>query len=115
MKGFTVKFDLSDGGAFTALRLVAGAVLSARIDDLDAIDDFKVCVTESALILRNCGFEEAEVVFTSGEEVVCEVCGLGGKPCEGDVELSLALIPALVKGFEITRRQGVIEKVTLRV
>lgn len=115
MSPFTVKFNLSESKYFTALRLVAGAILSSRVDDLDALDDFKVCVTESVLIFKNCGFEEAEVTFTSGDATVCEVKGLGGKPFAGDNELSLALIPALVEDFEISRRGDVIEKVTFKV
>ena len=115
MAPFKVIFNLADSEYFTALRLVAGAILSSRVDDLDALDDFKVCVTESVLIFKNCGFEEAEVTFTSGEKTVCEVRGLGGKPFAGDNELSLALIPARVEDFDISRRGEVIEKVSFKV
>ena len=63
MKEFEVKFNLADSEYMTALRLVAGAVCNAHGLDVDTLEDFKVCVTESAIILKNCGFESARVVF----------------------------------------------------
>ncbi len=55
MKKFSVEFNLRDSEYLTALRLVAGAVCSAGDFDVDTLEDFKVCVTESALILKNGG------------------------------------------------------------
>ena len=51
MKELSVKFNLADSEFYTALRLVAGALCSIADKDVDAAEDFKVCVTESALIL----------------------------------------------------------------
>ena len=65
MKDFTVKFHLADSEYMTALRLVCGAVCSAHGLDLDELEDFKVCVTESAIILKNCGFESVTATFTA--------------------------------------------------
>ena len=45
MKEFSVRFDLSDSEFNTALRLVAGALCSLAEKDVDAAEDFKVCVT----------------------------------------------------------------------
>lgn len=115
MKDFTVKFHLSDSEYMTALRLVCGAVCSAHGLDLDELEDFKVCVTESAIILKNCGFEEVTATFPGGEEVVCTVYGEGGTPKEGENELSLALVSALVKECDIVRRGDIIERVTLKI
>lgn len=114
MKEFTVKFHLADSEYMTALRLVCSAVCSAHEMDLDALEDFKVCVTESAIILKNCGFDTVTAVFGGSGELVCTVRGEGGKPEKGDNELSLALISALVGDCEISRRGEIIEKVTLR-
>ena len=50
MKELSVKFNLADSEFYTALRLVAGALCSIADKDVDAAEDFKVCVTESALI-----------------------------------------------------------------
>lgn len=115
MKDFTVKFHLSDSGYMTALRLVSGAVCSAHGLDVDALEDFKVCVTESAIILKNCGFESVTAVFSGGNEVACTVSGEGGKPAAGENELSLALVSALVKECDIKRRGDIIERVTIKI
>ena len=55
MKKFSVEFNLCDSEYMTALRLVAGAVCSAADVDVDTLEDFKFCITESALILKNGG------------------------------------------------------------
>ena len=115
MKEFSLKFNLADSEYLTALRLVTGAVCSAHEVDLDTLEDFKVCVTESAIILKNCGFEKVSVVFMGGEKVCCTLTGEGGTPKEGENELSLALISALVSGCDISRRGEIIEKVTLNI
>lgn len=115
MKEFTVKFYLSDSEYMTALRLVCGAVGSNYELDLDALEDFKVCVTESAIILKNCGFETVTAVFGGGSELTCSVYGEGGAPKGGDNELSLALISALVGGCDIVRNGEIIKKLTLKV
>lgn len=114
MKDLTVKFCLADSEYMTALRLVCGAVCSAHGLDVDAMEDFKVCVTESAIILKNCGFESVTATFFGGE-VGCTVYGEGGTPKEGENELSLALVSALVKECDIVRRGEIIERVTLKV
>lgn len=115
MKEFEVKFNLADSEYMTALRLVAGAVCNAHGLDVDTLEDFKVCVTESAIILKNCGFESARVVFCGKDSAECTVTGIGGAPCDGDNELSLALISALVGECEIKRRGEIIEEVILKV
>ena len=115
MKKFCVEFDLRDGEYLTALRLVAGAVCSAADVDVDMLEDFKVCVTESALILKNGGFASVKAEFdTDGGVCVC-VSGIGGKPKQGDNELSLALIGALVEKCEINNNGGIIDRVTLKL
>lgn len=115
MKKFSVEFNLRDSEYLTALRLVAGAVCSAADTDVDMLEDFKVCVTESALILKNCGFESVKAEFDTEGGVSVIVSGLGGTPQQGEVELSLALISALVKKCEINEKGGIIDKVTLGI
>lgn len=115
MKEFTVKFHLEDSGYFTALRLVTGAVCSLCDADIDTIEDFKVCVTESALLLKSSGYESAVCVFKNSGGVCCEISGEGGSPCEGESEFSLALISALVRECDIKRSGGIIEKVTIKL
>ena len=115
MKGFSVKFNLADSEYFTALRLVTNAVCSIHEVDLDTLEDFKVCVTESALILKNCGFENVVVTFNGNDGVLCEVRGEGGKLKAGDNELSLALVSALVEDCKLQKSGDIIEKVTLKI
>ena len=67
MKEFTVKFYLDDSEYMTALRLSCGAVCSLRGMDVDETEDFKVCVTESAIMLKNCGFEKAEELLKEAD------------------------------------------------
>jgi hypothetical protein len=120
MKDFKINFALADSSYLTAVRLVVGAICAQSDVDLDCTEDFKVCVTESCLILKNCGFDRAEITFKKGDgqnksNVVAEVCGIGGTPCEGDNELSLALVSALVASCKIEKTQNVIGKVILGI
>ena len=115
MRQFTVEFHLCDSEYMTALRLVAGAVCSAHSVELDALEDFKVCVTESALILKNCGFEKVRAEFQTASGLSCTLSGAGGSPCAGNNEFSLSLIRALVTGCGIKSDNGVISKVTFKI
>ena len=114
MKEFEVRFHLCDSEYMTALRLVCGAVGSAHGLDLDALEDFKVCVTESAIILKNCGFDSVRATF-GGDGTCAVIEGEGDNPAEGENELSLALISALVDSCEIERRGEIITKVKIKV
>ena len=115
MKEFKVKFHLADSEYMTALRLVCGAACSVHGLDVDALEDFKVCVTESAIILKNCGFDEVEVTFGGGEKFTACVEGFGGKPEEGENELSLALISALVSSCGLEKQGEAITKLILKL
>ena len=115
MKTFTVEFYLSDSEYLTALRLVAGAVCSAADIDVDALEDFKVCVTESALILKNGGFERVKAEFDTNSKVKAILSGIGGEAKKGASELSLALIGALVESCDINEKNGIIDRITLKI
>ena len=115
MKELFLKFTLADSEYLPAVRLVTGAVCSVHEVDLDTLEDFKVCVTESIIILKNCGFEGVCVAFGGEKDVCCTVSGEGGLPCAGENELSLALISALVKECALSRRGEIIERVTLKI
>lgn len=115
MKAFTVEFYLSDSEYLTALRLVAGAVCSSADVDVDALEDFKVCVTESALILRNGGFERIRAEFDAQRGVNATLSGFGGKAKKSENELSLALIGALVESCNINENDGIIDRITLKI
>lgn len=113
MKKFVVEFNLSDSEFMIPLRLVAGAVCSSL--GVDVMEDFKVCVTESALILKNCGFLKVRAEFCIDNKISVIVSGSGGQPTHGDNELSLALISALVEECDIHKNSGIIDKVTLKI
>lgn len=115
MKELSVRFELENNEFFTALRLVAGAFCSLAERDIDAAEDFKVCVTESALILKNCGFKSVNAVFCAENGVKAVLSGEGGTPAEAENDLSLALIGALVENCSIDKREGVISSVTLEL
>jgi hypothetical protein len=115
MKDFKISFALKDSEYMTAVRLVAGAVCALGDVDVDCSEDFKVCVTESCIMLKNCGYDDAEVDFCLTDGVTAKVCGFGGKPKTADNELSLALISALVSSCEIEKADGAINRVLLKI
>ncbi len=116
MKDFKLAFCLSDSKYYTALRLAVGGVCAAAELDIDATEDFKVCVTESCLMLKNCGFDGAEVILHTFGGVGAEICGTdAGTLSEGENELSLALLSALVSSCEIEKCGKAIKKVILKV
>ena len=108
MKDFIIEFDLSDSEYMTALRLAVGAVCAAADTDIDGAEDMKVCITESCLILKACGFERVRVSLGY----------LGGVCAElhaGDSELSLALISALVSSCGLEKQGEAITKLILKL
>lgn len=117
MNDFTVKFDLADSEYMTALRLVVGAVCATADIDVDACEDMKVCVTESCLILKNCGFEGVKVSLGCKGGVHATVQGTGGEPHACDNEFSLALVSALLSSCDISvdRQSGAICKLILKL
>lgn len=116
MKDFRLSFSLSDSKFLTAVRLAVGGVCAAADLDIDATEDFKVSVTESCLILKNCGFGGAEIVLHTSEGVSAEICGSeAGELTEGENEFSLALISALVSSCDIEKCGKAISKVVLKV
>lgn len=116
MKDFRLGFSLSDSKFLTAVRLAVGGVCAAADLDIDATEDFKVSVTESCLILKNCGFGSAEIILHTADGIGAEICGdEPGELTEGENEFSLALISALVSSCDIEKCGKAIKKVVLKV
>ena len=113
MKDFKVEFNLADSEYMTALRLAVGAVCAAADTDVDGAEDMKVCVTESCLILKACGFESVKITLSSFEGVHADVRGEGGIPQTSDNEFSLALISALVSSVTLEKADDVISGLIL--
>lgn len=115
MKTFTVKFRLADSEFMTALRLTVGAVCAMADSDIDLTEDMKVCVTESCLLLKDCGYEDVIIELGCQGGVCAKVSGEGGNPEDKDNGFSLALISALVSSCEITKDNGIIKGLTLKI
>ncbi|MCM1546478.1 MAG: hypothetical protein NC033_05520 [Clostridiales bacterium] len=115
MKNFNVEFCLCDSEYMTALRLAVGAVCAVADVGIDSAEDMKVCVTESCLILKGCGFEGVKISLGTQGGVHAVVEGTGGNPCESDNDFSLALVSALVTDCALEKTGGAISKLTLKL
>ncbi len=105
MNTFIIKTPLT-GEYFTTVRLTCGGVCTLSGFDVDCAEDFKVCVTESLLILKRNGFSAAEITFTVGEALGCRIVGVDGDGVkeEGmEDEISYALLSALLGKVEIVK------------
>ncbi len=105
MEKFSLKTPLT-GEYFTTVRLAVGGLCALAGFDVDLAEDFKVCVTESLLILKRNGFSSANVEFTLSEALGCEIVGeqLNGEKEEGmEDEISRALLSALLGKVEFIK------------
>ena len=98
MEKFSVELPLT-GEYLTTVRLTTGGLCSLAGFDVDTAEDYKVCVTESLLMLKRNGYTRADIVFTVGETLGCAVCGkekIGAVEENFEDEISRALLSALV-------------------
>ncbi len=105
MEKFSISTPLT-GEYFTTVRLAVGGLCALSGFDVDLAEDFKVCVSESLLILKRNGFSFAKIEFTLGEALSCAVSGEGalGERQEGfEDEISHALLQALLGKVEIVK------------
>ena len=108
MEKFSVTLPLT-GEYLTTVRLTTGGLCSLVGFDVDAAEDFKVCVTESLLILKRNGFLTAEIVFSVGEALGCVIEGLqdGGEAEDTfEDEISRALLKALLGEVEMEKSEN---------
>jgi hypothetical protein len=113
MEKFVINTPLS-GEYFTTVRLTTGGVCALAGFDVDTAEDFKVCVTESLLILKRNGYSSADVTFTVGETLACEIAGKGDGVAEEsglEDEISRSLLSALLGKVEFVDENGKIEKI----
>lgn len=114
MEKFTLSLPLSNE-YLTTVRLTTGGICALAGFDVDAAEDFKVCVTESLLILKRNGFRKANIEFEVGEMLSCAVSGTGERAAAEkgpDEEISYALLNALLGNTEFTRDMaGVVCKI----
>ena len=115
MDKFTVRLPLT-GEYLTTVRLTTGGLCALAGFDVDETEDFKVCVTESLLILKRGGFLSATITFTVGETFACVAEGAEHEGAIEDSienEISRALLLSLV-GEEVEfckNANGVVEKI----
>ena len=105
MEKFTVTLPLT-GEYLTTVRLTTGGLCALVGFDVDSAEDFKVCVTESLLILKRNGFLSASISFTMGETLACSIAGetLGGEKEDAlEDEISRALLSALLGKVEFVK------------
>ena len=108
MKKFNVSLPI-EGEYLTTVRLTTGGLCALAGFDVDSAEDYKVCVTESLLILKRNGFTEADIEFSVGETLGCV---LTGKQCQQTAEDSLedeisrALLSALIGNAEFTTNEN---------
>jgi hypothetical protein len=98
MKKIAVNLPL-EGEYFTTVRLTTGGLCALAEFDTESAEDFKVCVTESLLILKRNGFLRAKIEFSLGEMLGCEIVGeeQSGEKEDGlEDEISYALLNALL-------------------
>ena len=98
MEKFFIKTPLA-GEYLTTVRLTTGGLCALVGFDVDTAEDFKVCVTESLLLLKRNGYESASIEFSVGEALGCSVVGerTGGAVESGaEDEISYALLTALL-------------------
>lgn len=105
MEKFLVELPLT-GEYLTTVRLTTGGLCALAGFDVDTAEDYKVCVTESLLILKRNGFTRASIDFTLGDALACNVCGnekTGETENSIEDEISHALLTALVGEVEFVK------------
>ena len=99
----------TSGDYLTTVRLTTGGLCALAEFDVDSTEDFKVCVTESLLILKRRGYQKADITFTIGEALGCRIEGVG-EPLQAEEnvedEISYALLNALLGKVEFGKKDG---------
>ena len=105
---FSITLPLT-GEYLTTVRLTTGGLCALAGFDVDSAEDFKVCVTESLLLLKRNGYTRANIDFIVGETLACHVIGQDlGTPQEDRVEdeISLALLSALLGDVQFDKTEN---------
>ena len=104
MNTFSIKMPLN-GDYMTTVRLTTGGLCALAGFDVDTAEDYKVCVTEALLILSRNGFTHANLLFTVGETLACQLTGEGDCPLASSEtdEISYALLSALLGKVDYTK------------
>ena len=116
MDKFIITMPLT-GEYLTTVRLTTGGLCSLVGFDVDTAEDYKVCVTESLLILKRSGYTQARIRFTVGEALACEMQGEGERLAAEDSiedEISRSLLSALLGNviFKTNDETGRVENIS---
>lgn len=110
MNTFTIILSLTgEGEYFTTVRLTTGGICALANFDVDSTEDFKVCVTESLLILKRNGYQEAKIEYAVGEQLSCKITGVNAGSCPQESiedEISYALLNALLGKVDFIQNDG---------
>ena len=85
MEKFNVTMPIA-GEYLTTVRLTVGGLCALVGADVDTAEDYKVCVTESVLLLKRSGYTSAELTFFVEDTLTFSVTGLQQ---DGEVEESI--------------------------
>ena len=103
------------GEYLTTVRLTTGGLCALAGFDVDETEDFKVCVTESLLILKRNGYTRASITFTVDEKLGCSIQGeayCGEKENTLEDEISRALLSALLGDVQfVNNANGEVESI----
>ncbi len=103
------------GEYLTTVRLTTGGLCALAGFDVDETEDFKVCVTESLLILKRNGYTRASITFAVDEKLGCSIQGeecYGEKENSLEDEISRALLSALLGDVQfVNNANGEVESI----
>ena len=102
MEKFCVTMPI-EGEYLTTVRLTVGGLCSLVDMGVDESEDYKVCVTESLLLLKRQGYTGAEIVFFTQDGLRFTVRGVekNGQAQESiEDEISRALLTALLENVQ---------------
>lgn len=107
---FEFKLAITDNTLMTTVRLTVGGLAAAAGLDVDGVEDFKVCVTESLLLFKRNGYTQARAKFFINEGDITgyiEAQEQSGEKEGGEIEdeISYALLGALVDEIEFERNE----------
>lgn len=98
MEKFCVTMPI-EGEYLTTVRLTVGGLCALAEMDVDLSEDYKVCITESLLLLKRQGYMGAEIAFQAKDGLTFSVRGVEkkGEAQESiEDEISKALLTALL-------------------
>lgn len=103
------------GEYLTTVRLTTGGICALAGFDVDETEDFKVCVTESLLILKRNGYTRAKICFSVDQALGCTITGEaynGVKENTLEDEISRALLSALLGDVQfVNNANGEVESI----